>query len=79
MRSIFFFAPLKPILRRTKQKSPDIVSVFQLLELVLGKRNEVYAESLVDYLKNQEEHKALNLDRWSRFRAFHFLATNPLP
>lgn len=66
----FYTYSFRYCLTEDKQKSLDIESVCQLLELVLGKRNEVQVESLVEYLKNQKEYKAINLDQWSCFLRF---------
>jgi len=66
----FYTYSFRYCLTEDKQKSLDIESVCQLLELVLGKRNQAQVESLVEYLKNQKEYKAINLDQWSCFLRF---------
>ncbi|KAH9303981.1 hypothetical protein KI387_008385, partial [Taxus chinensis] len=57
-------------LTEERQKSLDMESVCQLLELVLGTRNRAQVESLVEFFKNQKEYKAINLDQWLSFLRF---------
>ncbi|XP_057840021.2 uncharacterized protein LOC131049934 isoform X2 [Cryptomeria japonica] len=52
------------------QKYLDIESVCELLKLVLGNRNPAQVESLIEFLKNQEDCKAIILDQWQCFLSF---------
>lgn len=66
----FYTYSFRYCLTEERQKSLDMESVCQLLELVLGKRNFAQVEALVDFLKNQKEYKAINLDQWLSFLRF---------
>uniref|UniRef100_A0A0C9QSF2 Defective in cullin neddylation protein n=1 Tax=Wollemia nobilis TaxID=56998 RepID=A0A0C9QSF2_9CONI len=66
----FYTYSFRYCLTEERQKSLDIESVCQLLEMVLGKRNPAQVESFVEFLKNQKEYKAINLDQWLSFLRF---------
>ncbi|GLJ28933.1 hypothetical protein SUGI_0570670 [Cryptomeria japonica] len=66
----FYTYSFRYCLTEERQKSLDMESVCQLLELVLGKRNHAQVASLVEFLKNQKEYKAINLDQWLSFLRF---------
>eukprot|EP00252_Welwitschia_mirabilis_P017600 TRINITY_DN3896_c0_g1_i2.p1 TRINITY_DN3896_c0_g1~~TRINITY_DN3896_c0_g1_i2.p1 ORF type:complete len:174 (-),score=30.67 TRINITY_DN3896_c0_g1_i2:263-784(-) len=66
----FYTYAFKYCLTEEKQKSLDLESACQLMELILGNGYHAQVESLIEYLKTQKEYKAINLDQWLSFKRF---------
>ncbi|KAH9303982.1 hypothetical protein KI387_008386, partial [Taxus chinensis] len=66
----FYTYSFKYCLTEERQKFLDMETVCELLKLVLGNRNPAQVESLVKFLKNQKECKAIILDQWQCFLRF---------
>ncbi|KAA8541972.1 hypothetical protein F0562_023124 [Nyssa sinensis] len=57
-------------LTEEKQKSIDIESICELLDLVLGSQFRAQVDTFVEYLKTQIEYKVINMDQWMGFFRF---------
>jgi DCN1-like protein 4/5 len=57
-------------LTEEKQKSIDIESICQLLDLVLGPDFRAQVDYMIDYLKIQSDYKVINMDQWLGFYRF---------
>ncbi|KAK6915113.1 Potentiating neddylation domain, partial [Dillenia turbinata] len=57
-------------LTEEKQKSIDIESICELLDLVLSSQHRSQVDSLVQYLKIQNDYKVINMDQWMGFFRF---------
>ncbi|KAA3489378.1 DCN1-like protein 4 [Gossypium australe] len=57
-------------LTEEKQKSIDIESICQLLDLVLGSQFRAQVDYFIEYLKIQSDYKVVNLDQWMGFFRF---------
>ncbi|GKV45400.1 hypothetical protein SLEP1_g52484 [Rubroshorea leprosula] len=57
-------------LTEEKQKSIDIESICQLLDLVLGSQFRAQVDYLIEYLKIQSDYKVINMDQWLGFYRF---------
>ncbi|KAK8581304.1 hypothetical protein V6N12_071533 [Hibiscus sabdariffa] len=57
-------------LTEEKQKSIDIESICQLLDLVLGSQFRAQVDYFIEYLKIQSDYKVINLDQWMGFFRF---------
>ncbi|XP_044479632.1 DCN1-like protein 5 isoform X2 [Mangifera indica] len=53
-----------------KQKSVDIESVCELLDLVLGSQCRAQVDYFIEYLKVQTDYKVINMDQWMGFFRF---------
>uniref|UniRef100_A0A6N2JWC5 Defective in cullin neddylation protein n=1 Tax=Salix viminalis TaxID=40686 RepID=A0A6N2JWC5_SALVM len=53
-----------------KQKSIDIESICQLLDLVLGSHFQAQVDYFNEYLKIQSDYKVINMDQWMGFYRF---------
>ncbi|TYG61549.1 hypothetical protein ES288_D07G157800v1, partial [Gossypium darwinii] len=52
---------------KERQKSIDIESICQLLDLVLGSQFRAQVDYFIEYLKIQSDYKVINLDQWMGF------------
>eukprot|EP00262_Sarcandra_glabra_P004892 TRINITY_DN16121_c1_g2_i1.p1 TRINITY_DN16121_c1_g2~~TRINITY_DN16121_c1_g2_i1.p1 ORF type:complete len:234 (+),score=35.41 TRINITY_DN16121_c1_g2_i1:163-864(+) len=68
--SDFYTYAFRYCLTEEKQKSIDIESICELLDLVLGSRFHPQIDSLTEYLKTQSEYKVINMDQWMGFLRF---------
>ncbi|KAL8138705.1 hypothetical protein V2J09_004706 [Rumex salicifolius] len=66
----FYSYAFKYCLTEEKQKSIDIDTVCQLLDIVLGSLFRAHADYLIDFLKEQTDYKAINMDQWVGFYRF---------
>lgn len=66
----FYSYSFRYCLTEDKQKSVDIESACELLNLVLGFQFRPQVDKLVEYLKNQHEYKVINMDQWMSFLRF---------
>ncbi|GAB2293655.1 hypothetical protein Dimus_027867 [Dionaea muscipula] len=66
----FYSYAFRYCLTEEKQKSIDIESICQLLDLVLGNLFRAQVDYLVEYLKIQTEYKVINMDQWMGFYRF---------
>ncbi|XP_021717101.1 DCN1-like protein 4 [Chenopodium quinoa] len=57
-------------LTEEKQKSIDIESICQLLDLVLGSQFRAQVDYFIEYLKDQTDYKVINMDQWMGFYRF---------
>ncbi|PPR98087.1 hypothetical protein GOBAR_AA22575 [Gossypium barbadense] len=57
-------------LTEEKQKSIDIESICQLLDLVLGSHFRAQVDYFIEYLKIQSDYKVINMDQWMGFFRF---------
>nr|KJB06211.1 hypothetical protein B456_001G149700 [Gossypium raimondii] len=55
---------------KERQKSIDIESMCQLLDLVLGSQFRAQVDYFIEYLKIQSDYKVINLDQWMGFFRF---------
>eukprot|EP00245_Coleochaete_scutata_P013975 TRINITY_DN5826_c0_g1_i1.p1 TRINITY_DN5826_c0_g1~~TRINITY_DN5826_c0_g1_i1.p1 ORF type:complete len:220 (+),score=58.85 TRINITY_DN5826_c0_g1_i1:167-826(+) len=55
-------------LTEPRQKTLDIETASQMMEIVL--ENNQHLSSFIDFLKEQKEYKAINLDQWMAFLRF---------
>lgn len=60
----FYTYSFRYCLTEEKQKSIDIESICELLDLVLGSQFRAQVDSLVEYLKIQTDYKVINMDQW---------------
>ncbi|KAJ8773913.1 hypothetical protein K2173_009344 [Erythroxylum novogranatense] len=66
----FYSYAFRYCLTEEKQKSIDIESICQLLDLVLGSHFHAQVDYFIEYLKIQNEYKVINLDQWMGFYRF---------
>lgn len=66
----FYTYAFRYCLTEDRQKSIDIENVCVLLDLVLGSQFRPQVDSLVQYLKSQNDYKVINLDQWMGFYRF---------
>ena len=66
----FYAFAFQYCLTEERQKSVDIETVCELLNLVLGPRYQLQVDLLIKYLKVQIEYRALNMDQWIHFYRF---------
>ncbi|ONK70412.1 uncharacterized protein A4U43_C05F33440 [Asparagus officinalis] len=66
----FYSYSFRYCLTEDKQKSIDIESACELLDLVLGFQFRPQVGKLVEYLKSQHEYKVINMDQWMSFLRF---------
>ncbi|XP_010245549.1 PREDICTED: DCN1-like protein 4 isoform X2 [Nelumbo nucifera] len=66
----FYSYAFRYCLTEEKQKSIDIESICQLLDLVLGSQFHPQVDMLIDYLKTQKDYKVINMDQWMGFLRF---------
>ncbi|XP_048440524.1 DCN1-like protein 5 isoform X1 [Pyrus x bretschneideri] len=66
----FYAFAFQYCLTEERQKSVDIETVCELLNLVLGPRYQLQVDLLIKYLKVQTEYRALNMDQWMHFYRF---------
>ncbi|XP_024381583.1 uncharacterized protein [Physcomitrium patens] len=64
----FYTFSFKYCLTEPRQKTLDLETACQMLDLVLGSRPHV--GSFLHFLQEQSEYKAMNLDQWSAFLRF---------
>ncbi|KAI6689840.1 hypothetical protein NL676_026668 [Syzygium grande] len=57
-------------LTEEKQKSIDIESICELLDLVLGSLYRAQVDYFIEYLKIQTDYKVINMDQWMGFLRF---------
>ncbi|KAA3477601.1 DCN1-like protein 4 [Gossypium australe] len=66
----FYTYAFRYCLTEEKQRSLDIDSICELLNLVLGAQFRTQVDVLVEYLKVQSDYKVINLDQWINFLRF---------
>lgn len=66
----FYSYAFRYCLTEEKQKTVDIESVCELLNLVLGSQFQSKVDLLIEYLKIQSDYKVINLDQWMGFLRF---------
>ncbi|XWS70365.1 hypothetical protein CRYUN_Cryun03dG0041800 [Craigia yunnanensis] len=66
----FYSYAFRYCLTEEKQKSVDIESICELLNLVLGDQFRPQVDLLIEYLKVQSDYKVINLDQWINFLRF---------
>ncbi|XP_022750212.1 DCN1-like protein 4 isoform X2 [Durio zibethinus] len=66
----FYSYAFRYCLTEEKQKSVDIESICELLNLVLGAQFHPQVDLLIEYLKVQSDYKVINLDQWMNFLRF---------
>ncbi|KAB1218779.1 DCN1-like protein 4 [Morella rubra] len=66
----FYSYAFRYCLTEEKQKSIDIESICELLDLVLGSQFRAQVDSFVEYLKTQSDYKVINMDQWMGFYRF---------
>ncbi|KAJ0965883.1 hypothetical protein J5N97_027021 [Dioscorea zingiberensis] len=66
----FYSYSFRYCLTEEKQKSIDIESACELLDVVLGYLFRHQVDKLIEYLKNQHEYKVINKDQWMSFLRF---------
>lgn len=66
----FYQYAFRYCLTEEKQKSIDIESICQLLDLVLGFQFRAQVDYFVEYLKTQTDYKVINMDQWMGFYRF---------
>ncbi|KAE8649068.1 DCN1-like protein 5 [Cucumis sativus] len=66
----FYSYAFRYCLTEEKQKSIDIESICELLDLVLGSQFHSQVNAFVDYLKIQTDYKVINMDQWMGFFRF---------
>ncbi|XP_059457612.1 uncharacterized protein LOC132187341 [Corylus avellana] len=66
----FYSYGFRYCLTEEKQKSIDIESICELLDLVLGSQFRVQVDLFVEYLKSQNDYKVINMDQWMGFYRF---------
>ncbi|KAK4257518.1 hypothetical protein QN277_007095 [Acacia crassicarpa] len=57
-------------LMEAKQRSVDIETICELLNIVLGPQFPTQVNLLMEYLKTQSDYRAINLDQWGSFYRF---------
>ncbi|XP_028078817.1 uncharacterized protein LOC114280640 isoform X1 [Camellia sinensis] len=58
------------MLLNRKNRSIDIESICQLLDLVLGSQSRAQVDYFVEYLRTQIDYKVINIDQWMGFYRF---------
>ncbi|GMY06094.1 DCN1-like protein 4 isoform X1 [Fagus crenata] len=66
----FYSYAFRYCLTEEKQKSIDIESICELLDLVLGNQFREQVDLFVEYLKIQNDYKVINMDQWMGFYRF---------
>lgn len=66
----FYQFAFRYCLTEEKQKSIDIESICQLLDLVLGSQFRAQVDYFIEYLKDQTDYKVINMDQWMGFYRF---------
>ncbi|XP_076895801.1 uncharacterized protein LOC143548569 [Bidens hawaiensis] len=66
----FYSYAFRYCLTEEKQKSIDIESICELLELVLGSQFPQQVDLFIQYLKIQIDYKVINMDQWMGFYRF---------
>ncbi|KAF5739040.1 hypothetical protein HS088_TW12G00238 [Tripterygium wilfordii] len=66
----FYKYAFRYCLTEEKQKSIDIESICQLLNLVLGSQFRAQVDYFIEYLKIQSDYKVINMDQWMGFYRF---------
>ncbi|KAL8153381.1 hypothetical protein V2J09_011141 [Rumex salicifolius] len=66
----FYSYAFQYCLTEEKQKSIDIESVCQLLDIVLGSIFRAQVNYLIEFLKVQTDYKVINMDQWMGFYRF---------
>lgn len=66
----FYQYAFRYCLTEEKQKSIDIESICQLLDLVLGSQYRAQVDYFIEYLKAQTDYKVINMDQWMGFYRF---------
>ncbi|XVF48467.1 hypothetical protein PTKIN_Ptkin03bG0192500 [Pterospermum kingtungense] len=66
----FYLYAFRYCLTEEKQKSLDIESICELLNLVLRSKYRPQVDLLIEYLKVQSDYKVINLDQWINFLRF---------
>ncbi|GAV72380.1 Cullin_binding domain-containing protein [Cephalotus follicularis] len=66
----FYSFSFRYCLTEEKQKSIDIESICQLLDLVLGSQFRAQVDYFIEYLKIQNDYKVINMDQWMGFYRF---------
>ncbi|KAJ6704994.1 DEFECTIVE IN CULLIN NEDDYLATION PROTEIN [Salix purpurea] len=66
----FYNYAFRYCLTEEKQKSIDIESICQLLDLVLGSHFQAQVDYFNEYLKFQSDYKVINMDQWMGFYRF---------
>lgn len=66
----FYSYAFRYCLTEEKQKSIDIESICELLNIVLGSEFPAQVELFVEYLKTQNDYKVINMDQWMGFYRF---------
>ncbi|CAE5957605.1 unnamed protein product [Arabidopsis arenosa] len=60
----FYAYAFRYCLTEEKQKSIDIETICQLLEIVMGSTFRAQVDYFVEYLKIQNDYKVINMDQW---------------
>ncbi|KAJ7955598.1 Defective in cullin neddylation protein [Quillaja saponaria] len=66
----FYSFAFKYCLTEEKQRSLDIETICELLNLVLRSQFHAQVDSLIEFLKIQNDYKALTMDQWIHFYRF---------
>ncbi|GKU87162.1 hypothetical protein SLEP1_g1606 [Rubroshorea leprosula] len=66
----FYSFAFRYCLTEEKQKTVDIESICELLNLVLGSQFQPQVDLLIQYLKFQSDYKVITLDQWMNFLRF---------
>ncbi|XP_074275877.1 uncharacterized protein LOC141599684 [Silene latifolia] len=66
----FYQYAFRYCLTEEKQKSVDIESICQLLDLVLGSQFRAQVDYFIEYLNAQTDYKVMNMDQWMGFYRF---------
>ncbi|KAH9606242.1 hypothetical protein KSS87_007613 [Heliosperma pusillum] len=66
----FYQYAFRYCLTEEKQKSIDIESICQLLDLVLGSQFRAQVDYFIEYLNAQTDYKVMNMDQWVGFYRF---------
>ncbi|XP_058226664.1 uncharacterized protein LOC131335354 [Rhododendron vialii] len=66
----FYSYAFRYCLTEEKQKSIDIESICQLLDLVLGSQFRAQVDYFIEYLRIQNDYKVINMDQWMGFYRF---------
>ncbi|KAG6669562.1 hypothetical protein CIPAW_01G252900 [Carya illinoinensis] len=66
----FYSYAFQYCLTEEKQKSIDIESICELLDLVSGTQFHAQVDLFVEYLKAQNDYKVINMDQWMGFSRF---------
>uniref|UniRef100_A0A1D1XRP7 Defective in cullin neddylation protein n=2 Tax=Anthurium amnicola TaxID=1678845 RepID=A0A1D1XRP7_9ARAE len=66
----FYSYAFRYCLTEDKQKSIDIESICELLDLILGSQYRSLINKLMEYLQIQQDYKVINMDQWLSFLRF---------